>query len=252
MADLLRATKHVPDFHACMSLHLIEMSPVLRQKQAELLATYNPTWHVSVETLPQDGPLYIVANEFFDALPIRQRVGAMERVVGLDANGNFVFGLTAMPAPLPPAKADVITEYSPARDAVMTAIATRIAAQGGMMLAIDYGHDVEAATGDTLQAVYRHQYCPVLEHIGDADMTSHVDFWRLKSIAKDCGCSVFGSVSQKDYLEQLGIATRLEMLKAPQLEAGVIRLCDPMGMGGLFRVLAVTSGLFPAGFGNPA
>lgn len=251
MADILRATKHVPDFHARMSLHLVETSPVLRAKQKEALHGFNPQWHDSVNTLPRDVPLLIVANEFFDALPIRQAVDGHERVVGLDDAGKLTFGLVPCPVPLP--KREGFLEFSPIRDAVTETLAKRIATQGGLMLAIDYGHDVPDATGDTLQAVYRHTFCEVLAHIGDADLTSHVDFYRLREIAKAQGCAVYGSVTQKDFLEELGIRVRYGMLKNETLKDGMERLLDPAQMGALFRVIAVSSsGLFPAGFGNRA
>jgi NADH dehydrogenase [ubiquinone] 1 alpha subcomplex assembly factor 7 len=254
MADILRATKNVPGFHSKLKLHMVETSPVLRAKQNELLAVYNPVFHDSADTLPQDAPLYMVANEFFDALPIRQAIstpkGWMERVVGLD-NDNLVFGLISMANP--PTEAGTIFEWSPIRENVMQHLSERIKTQGGLLLAIDYGHDTQNPNGDTLQAVYKHQFCDVLAHIGHADITSHVDFYKLKTIAQKAGCFVLDSITQKDFLENLGILVRLQMLNAPQLDSGVKRLLDPAGMGSLFRVLAVTCSplLFPAGFDNP-
>ncbi|NBX66893.1 MAG: SAM-dependent methyltransferase [Proteobacteria bacterium] len=250
MADLLRATKNIPAFHDRMRLHLVEMSPVLREKQAAMLKVYKPNWHDSHETLPTDRPLLMVANEFFDALPIQQVVNGRERVIGLDARGELLFGLgAAMPVG---SKHDDVYEHAPIRDAFAGALAERIKSQGGLMLAIDYGHDTPNSTGDTLQAVYKHTFCGVLENIGHADLTSHVDFYRLRQVAEKCGCTVFGSVTQKDFLESLGIRLRLKMLDTPALQSGVERLLAPDEMGLLFRVIAFASGFSPAGFGNPA
>lgn len=253
MADLLRATRHVPHFHERMDLHLVETSPALRAKQKDVLTGHEPRWHDTVETLPADAPLLIVANEFFDALPIRQAVmtavGWQERVVGLDGAENLIFGTRALPLPLGPAPLGSIHEFSPVREHVTQALCARLAAQGGVLLAIDYGHDTSRPLGDTLQAVYRHAPCHPLSHTGNADLTSHVDFAAMAHIARASGCRVQGSVTQKAFLETLGIGARLSALKAPQLDSGVQRLTDGKGMGGLFRAMAIGSSAFScAGF----
>lgn len=255
MADLLRAAQNVPGFHAALTLHLVETSQVLREKQKAALTGFTPTWHDDADTLPQGAPLYMIANEFFDALPIRQAVmtakGWAERVIGLEGD-RLAFGLRAFPAPFPPAPEGTLIEFSPARDAVTDDLCRRLKDQGGLLLVIDYGHDTPDARGDTLQALYRHNFCPPLEHAGDADLTSHVDFYQMKTLAAKTGCHAFGSVTQKDFLEALGIKLRLKMLNAPALESGVQRLLDPGGMGALFRVLGVSaSPLSPAGLDNP-
>ncbi len=252
MADLLRATRRIPDFHARCDIHLVETSPALRAKQAEALAGFAPVWHDSADTLPTDAPLLAVANEFFDALPVRlaemTAQGWRERVVGLDDAGRLTYGYAALPFALPPLPAGSVIEFAPARERVMDGLARRIATQGGLLLAIDYGHDTPAAVGDTFQALYRHTYSHPLAHIGQSDLTSHVDFHRLKVVAAQAGCTVHGSVTQKHFLESLGIQLRLERLNAPQLAEGARRLTDPEGMGGLFRVLGVSSSPFcPSG-----
>lgn len=251
MADILRAAKNAINFYERVKIHLVETSPVLKAAQEKTLAAYKPQWHERIDTLPADAPLIIVANEFFDALPIRQAVmtarGWRERVVGLEGE-SLKFGAGPKP-PLvtpPPGKENDIFEYSPARDAVMQAIAQRFQKQGGMMIAIDYGHDIPRAIGDTFQAVRKHGYCDPLTHIGDADLTSHVDFARLAEIAKTQGCAVQGTVTQKAFLEAMGIHKRAADLiqhdaKNAHLKAGVERITDPSGMGTLFRALAVTA-----------
>lgn len=268
MADMLRACKNAPDFYERAKIHLVETSPVLREAQKKALGNYKPVWHDSVDTLPTDAPLLIVANEFFDALPVRQGVmtkkGWRERVIGLEGD-KLSFGVAAQPpafAKTTGGKAGDILEYSPMREAVMKALATRLQKQGGLMVAIDYGHDVPDAMGDTFQAVRKHGYCPPLENIGDADLTSHVDFAKLAQIARDKGCTVLGPVTQKAFLEAMGIGIRLNRLiendaKNETMRAGMERLTAEGGMGTLFRVMAVTGNVSfcsfqPAGFQIPS
>jgi len=255
MADLLRATRHVPGFHAALTIHLVETSPVLRAKQAAMLKGFTPQWHDRIDTLPIDAPLLVVANEFFDALPARQAVmtpkGWMERVVGLEGD-TLTTGLHKAAFTFPTLKEGAVIEFSPVRDGMTMQLSQRIAAHGGMMLAIDYGHDAPQPVGDTLQAMHKHAYCGLLEHIGAADLTSHVDFAQIRRVAMTAGCQVHGSTTQKDFLEALGIKMRVEKLNSPDVLAGAARLLDPADMGQLFRVMAVTSESFsPAGFEIP-
>lgn len=266
MADILRCAKNAMNFAERISVHLVETSPALRRAQEQRLAAYNqPRWHDDVSSLPDDAPLLIVANEFFDALPIRQAVmterGWHERVVALDGD-TLIFAARPLPrAALPIKPVGSIVEFSPARDAVMREICQRLQKQGGFMIVVDYGHAMPDASGDTFQAVRAHRYVSPLEDVGDADLTSHVDFARLGAIATQEGCAVLGPTSQKDYLEGLGIQARLEALMGLNpgntgLPAGVARLTDAKGMGGLFKVMGVAAQvsycrLSPAGLRSP-
>lgn len=263
MADILRTAKNAQVFLERITVHLVETSPTLRKAQAEKIKPHTATWHDSVDTLPTDAPLLIIANEFFDALPIRQAImgprGWQERAVGLEGE-KLVF--TAIPArlTLPPKQPGTIIELAPARDSVMETIAKRLQKQGGMMLALDYGHEIPNAIGDTFQAVRHHKYTSPLENIGDSDLTSHVDFAKLVHIARNEGCNIFGPITQKQYLETMGIQTRLNNLIAHDqknafLANDVARITDANGMGNLFKVLAVAGNinscpLSPAGFQN--
>jgi NADH dehydrogenase [ubiquinone] 1 alpha subcomplex assembly factor 7 len=264
MADFLRSAKNAPDLYERTQIHLVETSPVLRAAQAKALPAYKPTWHDSIDTLPTDAPLLIIANEFFDALPIRQAVmtpqGWKERMVGMDADGKLMFGLGgSISVPRRGTEGDVY-EFSPARDEVMKALCARLQKQGGMMIVADYGHTQADAMGDTFQAVRKHGFCPPLEHAGDADLTSHVDFAKLAQITKDQGATVCGPITQKEFLETLGIRVRLQKLidfdaKNTHLAQGVERVTDAKGMGHLFKVMAVAGEVtfcrfYPAGFQN--
>ncbi len=265
-ADALRATAGVPNFAAALQLHLVETSPVLRRCQEVNLAgarlLRSPCWHDGIATLP-DGPLLIVANEFFDALPIRQFqrgvVGWHERLVDSDEDGGlrFVLGPPAPFQPLVPASLRDVTEgavveVSPAAIGVVAALADRLAAQGVAMLIVDYGHAM-SDVGDTLQAVRHHLFADVLADPGTADLTAHVDFAALSRVAIEAGCAVHGPVGQGAFLESLGIGARAEALcraedgrHAATVRAAQARLTGHDGMGTLFKVMAVTrSGLPP-------
>ena len=234
-------------------VHLVETSPTLRAKQAEHAP--DATWHDSVESLPSDRPLIVVANEFFDALPIRQlvrgtdswreRLVACQDVLFLPIGGRPVPDQVIPPALREAAPGSVI-ETSPASVNVMRALATRIAAQGGAMVAIDYGYE-GPAIGDTLQAVRGHAFANPFEHPGEHDLTAHVDFATLAAAAQESGCTAWGTVGQGPWLTALGIDARATAL-GPQVTPDRDRLVDAMGE--LFRVLAVTAPGWPtpAGF----
>ncbi len=237
MADICRATKKVPGFHDAIRIHLIEMSPVLIERQRESLKDYDVVWADRLENLPGEIPLLFVANEFLDALPIRQfqfQDGAwFERLVGFDGE-KFTFGLAPAPHSLPGGKKGDVFETAPAREGFVKELAARIRAQGGAALLVDYGHD-RHGPGDTLQAVKNHQYVDVLSNIGEADLTSHVDFESLARAAE--GVAVYGPVGQGDFLKALGIELRAERLNQP---VALERLTVQMGQ--LFRVMALCHG----------
>jgi SAM-dependent MidA family methyltransferase len=250
IADALRATKGVPGFHAALGLHLVEVSPALRARQAEALAGFAPCWHERIDTLPE-GPLFLIANEFFDALPIRQFVrdpaGWRERQVAL-RDGRLSFGLSA-PAPLAvlahrlaDTQAGDIVETCAASLPIVAEIGRRIAAHGGAALVVDYGG--WRSRGDTLQAVRDHAHDDPLAHPGEADLTAHVDFEALAGAAAPAAHSSL--VSQGVLLECLGITERARALAArldgPALEAHIAahrRLTHPEEMGRVFQSLAI-------------
>lgn len=261
MADLLRATRGVPGFHAAMQIHLIEASPTLRAAQAQALAGFAPQWHDQIDDLPEQ-PLFLVANEFFDALPVRQFIrsgtGWSERRIGL-SNDTLSFGLgaaTAQPAlahRLDDTQDGDLVEICEAALPVTTAIATRIAAHGGAALIVDYGD--WRALGDTLQALRAHAPADVLADPGNADLTAHVDFEALAQAAKDAGCAHSRLTPQGVFLERLGITDRARALAAPlsgdaldTLIAAHRRLTHPEEMGNLFKIL----GLYPTQAAPPA
>ena len=263
MADALRAAREVPAFRAAVRLHLVETSARLRTGQRRVLAECGlqrePAWHESFAGVP-GGPLVVVANEFFDALPIRQfqrtRTGWCERLVGTDA-GRLQFVLAPSPPipsipPIPPIPPNLrgapigsVVEARPAAAGIAHDLGRRVSRFGGAALIVDYGH-AESAVGDTLQAVRRHRYHDPLDAPGTADLTAHVDFQALARAAADGGARTWGPVPQGRFLEGLGIGARAGALsgdatpgQAADIRAARRRLVDPAEMGTLFKVLAV-------------
>jgi SAM-dependent MidA family methyltransferase len=220
-------------------VHFVETSPVLRVRQAERLPDAN--WHETIAELPADRPLLIVANEFFDALPIHQMIDGRERRVGLGADGSF------RPDPATPA---AITEESPASRAIAQALAARLARQGGVAIIIDYGY-AGPAHGDTLQAVGKHRSVDPFALPGEVDLTAHVDFTALGLAAVNGGAVVAGSVSQGRWLCALGIETRAAALstatpsRTTEVDAAVARLTGADAMGELFQVMAFAAPDWP-------
>ncbi len=253
MADLLRAAAHVPGFVDAAQIVLIEASPKFRITQKEALSAYPITWIQSVEDLPEQS-LYFVANEFFDALPIRQfqREGVhwRERQIGL-TDGKLHFGLgPAQPQPaLDHRKADTkdgdLVEECAVAAPIMDTIGHRIADHGGAGLIIDYGD--WRSLGDTLQAVKAHEPRDPLCEPGEADLTAHVDFEALAQASPSRHTRL---TPQGVFLERLGITPRAQALSKnltgdalDQLVKAHRRLTHPDEMGQLFKVL----GLYPEG-----
>jgi SAM-dependent MidA family methyltransferase len=253
-ADALRAMRSaglVPD------VHLVETSPVLRAAQAERLP--QARWHDDLSSLPDDKPLLIVANEFFDALPTRQlirgRAAWHERLVGHDGT-RFAPGAgpavpdAAIPAHLRAAPKGTILETSPASLAIVRELAQRLAAQGGAALIIDYGHDC-TSPGETLQAVKAHNYADPWMDPGELDLTVHVDFEALDAAAAESGVTLSGPTAQGDFLLRLGIDARLASIslgapaRADEFRTARDRLVLPDQMGILFRVLGLAAPGWP-------
>lgn len=261
MADALRAVRAaLPAFAAAARVHLVETSPALRARQRATLAGEDIVWHDTLAAIPP-GPTVLIANEFFDALPIRQYEktpqGWRERLVGADGAGAFVWqhgaedAEAAIPARLRASAPGTIVERAPARAEAAAAIAARLAAAPGCALIVDYGHEGPAA-GDTVQAVRGHAYADPLDAPGEADLTAHVDFAALAEAARAAGAAAYGPLSQAAFLGALGIGARAEALaaarpdRAGEIELQLARLVAPEQMGALFRVLALTSPGAPA------
>jgi NADH dehydrogenase [ubiquinone] 1 alpha subcomplex assembly factor 7 len=264
MADALRATRGVPGFHAALRLHLVDINGPLRAEQARTLAAHAPVWHERFDRVPA-GPMLLVANEFFDALPVRQFEKAAgvwrERMVGLAPDGEtLVFALAPGPSPfarfLPDAPDGAQAEISEAGRALAHQIGDRLERDGGAALIVDYGYD--HGTGTSLQAVRAHHGAGVLDRPGETDLSAHVDF---AALAAATTAPTFGPVAQRDFLQRLGLLQRAEILRAhashaqrAAIDAALARLIDPAQMGTLFRVLAVGDGksTTPAGFSEAA
>jgi SAM-dependent MidA family methyltransferase len=257
------AMRSMAQFGLAPDIHLVETSPVLKRAQAERLPAAR--FHETIATLPDDRPLIIVANEFFDALPVAQFIstaaGWRERVVGRHKDR-----LIAMPGADPADEAvpetlrrqppGMIVEHCPDAVAIAADLATRIAAQGGALLVIDYGYQ-GPKVGDTLQSVRRHKIADPFDDPGEQDLTAHVDFAALAAPANDRGLRIAGPVEQGKFLHTLGLGHRAEALRRtnPARDTEIItqyhRLTDPYEMGSLFKAMALTAPDWPTpeGFG---
>ena len=293
MADVLRAARVMPGFLDDLEVVLVETSPTLRAIQGETLSAFvraapphpalspnggegkkneSPSpprsggegrgegvaplrWVNQFDSTLMDRPFFLLANEFFDALPIRQFVktarGWCERMVVLDANSALAFALSPVPVPetLIPldrreAQDGSVYEVSSAATSLAEEIAHAIAHNGGGALIVDYGYD-EPGFGETLQAVSEHAFATILDAPGESDLSAHVDFPALAAAAKAAGASVFGPTTQGEFLQNLGIVSRTEQLAASpkpadlSLWSDVNRLIAPEQMGTLFKALAI-------------
>jgi SAM-dependent MidA family methyltransferase len=255
----LRALRVLPPMYDALSVHLVEINPVLREKQkAALSGARNIQWHASFDEVPK-GPAIIFANEYFDVLPVHQMVkhgdGWHERVIDIDGGGQLVFGIAAAPmmrfdALLPPlvraAPVGAIFEWRP--DAEIMSIATRVRDQGGAALIIDYGH-MRSDAGDTFQAIAGHSFADPLKNPGQADVTAHVDFQALGRAAEDVDARVHGPVTQGEFLQRLGIEARAVNLMAKasaevseNIATALKRLTEGGrgGMGSMFKVIGIS------------
>lgn len=266
MADVLRTIAQVPGMAEAAQVHLVEASPTLRAVQRDRLAPREVIWHESAATLPQ-APLFLLANEFFDALPIRQfertARGWAERQVGLVAE-RLALGLApeARPEALEPRLADTragdVVELCPAAPGIVAEVAARIAQHGGVALVLDYGH--WRSLGDTFQALKAHSPCDPFADPGEADLTAHVAFEPLAEAALAAGAACSGMTAQGLLLERLGITPRAQTLartlSGAALESHIAahrRLTHPEEMGQLFQTLALfpPKAPLPPGFDAP-
>lgn len=270
MADIMRTMSAWPELKEAVTIHLVEQSPQLRQAQAQALKAYKPTWHDRIEDVPQ-GFSFIVANEFFDALPIHQFKKSKgewkERGIGFDdVQNEFIFTFmdptidipSIMPASFLAANEGSIFEISPASLSVFEQLCKRISDNTGAGLIVDYGHSVPGL-GDTLQSIARHKYSDVLEAPGTKDITAHVDFSLLKAVG-DSLVDIHGPVTQGEFLASLGIGARAEALTeqaTPEQRKDIMtalhRLTSVKEMGMLFKVLGLVSNgsdIVPAGFSD--
>jgi NADH dehydrogenase [ubiquinone] 1 alpha subcomplex assembly factor 7 len=223
-------------------VELVETSRRLRSEQAQLLAA--PRWHEDISSLPDDSPLLVIANEFFDALPVRQFDRLGEELLVSWEGGAFV------------RRGEVEREVSPTSIKIIAALAGKLVRQGGAALIVDYGHRL-SGFGDTLQAVSRHAYADPWQAPGSRDLTAHVDFQALASAARASGADTYGPVPQGLWLEEMGIGVRAAALaqampeRSAEIECARERLVEPEQMGRLFKVMAMVAPDWPepAGFG---
>lgn len=247
MSDLWRAAKVIDGFVNSNEICFVEQSELLKNKQRENMP--NAHFVESFDDIPKQKPLFLIANEFFDALPICQFVstneGWKERLVTVK-NNKLGFKLSNKITEMPKAPLGTIAETCPSGENIVKQIASHIAKWGGVGVIIDYGTDKEDYFGDSLQAISHHKFHPIFENPGAADLTAHVRFGRLASIANAANCEVPKIQTQKNFLEGLGIKKRAEMLannadvkEQQNIAAALKRLTAPSQMGELFKVMLI-------------
>jgi len=261
MADMLRAANVMREFRQSLLVHLVESSPTLIARQKQTLANLDLAlaWHERLTDVP-DGPAIIIANEFFDAVPISQAVkqpdGWHERVIGIDPQGKLAYGLAPEPLKffeqtLPPQvrMAEIGSLYEWRADTEALEVGRRVVHGGGAALIIDYGH-VDGMVGDTFQALRGQRKADPLVGPGLADVTAHVDFQALGSAAESIGARVPGPLDQAAFLRRLGIEQRAANLKAvappdkaKAIDVALARLTagGATGMGSLFKALGLSA-----------
>jgi NADH dehydrogenase [ubiquinone] 1 alpha subcomplex assembly factor 7 len=271
MADILRTARMAPEFLEAADIVLVEASHSLRAEATQRIGAVSVTWHSSWEaafSTPSETPLFLIANEFFDALPIRQfqksTDGWHERLVGLTEAGDFTFEAgpvvdlpeDALTEDIAQAPNDIILEYAPERTALATAIGQRLSSIDGAALLIDYGH-ASGRLGDSLQALQAGRAANPLRDPGKADITSHVDFEQVKRMTEIAGCRCWGPVDQGTFLLRLGAENRVAALSknaspeaSADLQRSVRRLVHPLEMGAIFKAAAILPAVYfaPAGF----
>ena len=272
MSDILRVAKQVPNFYEALKVYLVEISPVLKSMQAQVLRGHEVHWLEGLSELPDDGPVFVIGNELLDALPMRQFLktehGWGERVVSYDEDKSaFVYGYKEASSDFlqfvkAKAQHNDLVEFSPARSMFWQQVCERVRAQGGAALFADYGY-YQAGAGDSLQAVKGHEFVNVLQDVGDSDLSSHVDFGALVNVSVEAGVRVAEPTEQRDFLQMLGILNRAHALKKnatdvqkQEIEQAVERLIGvgQFGLGKLFKVIAVCSddAIELCGFSSPS
>jgi SAM-dependent MidA family methyltransferase len=258
MQDALRAAHVMPEFRAAVEVHFVEISPVLEKRQRDFVGGLgvNFTWHKALEDVPE-GPTIVLANEFFDALPVHQAVmcadGWHERVIKIDENDKLRFAIARDPIPLfdqllpRGIRAEIGAIFEWRADQIALEVGRRVKHSEGAALILDYGH-AKSAPGDTLQAIGKHQYADPLLTPGLIDLTSHVDFQALAEAAESMGARAYGPVEQGEFLRRLGIESRAAALKntaspskVMDVERALNRLTGPAGrsMGTLFKAIGL-------------
>jgi len=266
MKDLLRVCdKLSSDFLRATKISLIEKSTQLKNHQMKTLRGIDISWHTSLSEKIINGPFIVIANEFLDTLPIRQfqfsNNSWNERIIGFSkSTSKFFFtlkGVKSLPNILrslkiiKKAKDGNIIEFNPDAGKLIHKIGKIMGKNLGYGLIIDYGH-TKISFGETLQAVKKHRFCNALERPGESDLTAHVDFELISKIAKQSGARVYNLIPQGQFLQNLGINERAEILKKKaspgekiEIEAGRRRLTGKEEMGELFKVLMLSSPSLP-------
>jgi len=256
MADIMRLIAMDQKAARACNIVLLETNPVLINIQHEKLANHNPRWIGEINELDtKSSPLIVLANEFFDALPIRQFQfqddNWHEREIGLNGD-KLAWGLSPTPMPssiLPeqitnPSEGE-IWEVSPLAQKTIADLAKILNQRSGAMLIVDYGYG-QTQTGNSFQAVAKHKFVDPLSEPGKIDLTAHLDFAALINAARTQGARACFAGTQQSFLSELGIKQRAQNLikanpeRKDNITADLERLIAPDQMGELFKVMTIS------------
>jgi NADH dehydrogenase [ubiquinone] 1 alpha subcomplex assembly factor 7 len=265
MKDLLRATKHIEGFHQGCNVHLVDTNQQLIKIQKQTLTPYRIKWHKDISNLPTDLPLIIVANEFFDCLPINQYIRQQQlwyqQSIAIMPKVEELFFIQTPLMPHfrehlsyehPNSKHGSIIELCYPAIEIIQQISNYFKKTSGCLLAIDYGYDLDPKTrtayNSTLQSIKNHKFHPIFSDIGRADLTAHVDFFALRQTALANFAKAAHTITQAEFLQNLGIKLRAEILKnnanlaeKEAIDSGLERLISPTQMGNLFKAMQIFS-----------
>jgi NADH dehydrogenase [ubiquinone] 1 alpha subcomplex assembly factor 7 len=256
MSDILRVTSKFPEFIDQTKLYSLESNDKLFKEQKKNIKL-KLTRIEDIDEIP-DIPSIIIANEFFDALPIRQFISDdyrwYERLVDINKQEEFflttkiISNYDALKIKLPlKGRNSNIYEYSSYQKNIFLALCKKIKKNNGIMLIIDYAK-IKDGYGDTLQAMSKHKFTSIFNNPGNDDITSYVNFHSFSEVCKDLDVSYYGPMEMGEFLLKLGINERAQSLikNNPKLDPDIIlkqlhKLIDKEEMGSIFKVIAITS-----------
>ena len=256
MCQMIKVFERFNKFKDSSNYFILEKSQFLKKIQKKKLNSHKITWLNSINKL-KNGPNIFLANEFFDALPIKQFIKKNNKWYEKSIKKNninkyeFVNVITNIKnlekkIEINLSKNQKIIEFSPLTYDYLNIISKKINTFQGGLLIVDYGY-LKKKMRDSLQSIYKHKFNNILDNFSKSDITYNLNFFLLKKIVKKLNLKVAGLTSQRNFLTRLGILNRAEILaknlqfsKKADIYYRIKRLIDRNFMGELFKVMFVT------------